>query len=117
MNSLKTKIQGCMSSKYFLGGKKLREVSKNEAKDALPKSKISSKQKMVVVMLSLADFLSFCAMSIMAPFYPKEATERGMSETVSGLVFGIYGLTMFLTSPVVGKIVSLNSILRCTKLK
>lgn len=45
-------------------------------------------------------------MSIMAPFYPKEAASKGMSETTAGFVFSFYALIMFLFSPVFGKIVS-----------
>lgn len=56
--------------------------------------------------MALVDFMSFCAMSIMAPFFPQEADKKGMSETVSGFVFSFYALVMFLSSPVFGKIVS-----------
>jgi MFS family permease len=46
-------------------------------------------------------------MSIMAPFFPREAAEKGLSETLSGFVFSFYALVMFLTSPIFGKIVSI----------
>lgn len=45
-------------------------------------------------------------MSIMAPFFPKEASEKGLSDVLSGFVFSFYALIMFLTSPIFGKIVS-----------
>lgn len=63
-------------------------------------------QKMTLASLALVDFISFCSMSIMAPFFPKEASEKQMSNTLSGLVFSFYALVMFITSPVFGKIVS-----------
>lgn len=63
-------------------------------------------QKMTLASLALVDFISFCSMSIMAPFFPKEASEKDMSNTLSGFVFSFYALVMFLTSPVFGKIVS-----------
>lgn len=44
-------------------------------------------------------------MSIMAPFFPREATEKGLSDTTTGFVFSFYALVMFLTSPIFGKIV------------
>lgn len=72
------------------------------------KKKITLRDKLAIMMLSWADFLCFCSMSVMAPFYPKEASARGMSESVSGFVFGFYGLLVLLASPVAGKIVSVN---------
>lgn len=45
-------------------------------------------------------------MSIMAPFFPREAAEKGLSDTLSGFIFSFYALVMFLTSPIFGKIVS-----------
>lgn len=62
-------------------------------------------QKVALVMLAAADFMSFCSMSIMAPFYPKEAASKGMSEAMSGFIFGYYALVVFLSSPLFGKIV------------
>lgn len=65
----------------------------------------SLNQKVSLVMLATADFMSFCSMSIMAPFYPKEAASKGMSESMSGFIFGYYALVVFLSSPIFGKIV------------
>lgn len=62
-------------------------------------------------MLAAADFMSFCSMSIMAPFYPQEATNKGMTESMAGFVFGYYALVVFLSSPVFGKIVNPPEIL------
>lgn len=62
-------------------------------------------QKISLVMLAAADFMSFCSMSIMAPFYPKEAASKGMTEAVSGFIFGYYALVIFISSPIFGKIV------------
>lgn len=61
---------------------------------------------MTLASLALVDFMSFCSMSIMAPFFPREAAEKGMSDTISGFVFSFYALVMFITSPIFGKIVS-----------
>ncbi|XP_008193647.1 MFS-type transporter SLC18B1 [Tribolium castaneum] len=62
------------------------------------------KQKLTLTSLALVDFISFCSMSIMAPFFPREAAEKGLSDTVSGFIFSFYALVMFLTSPIFGKI-------------
>ncbi|XP_067013880.2 MFS-type transporter SLC18B1 [Anabrus simplex] len=61
-------------------------------------------QKLALTSLCLVDFISFCSMSVMAPFFPKEASQKGMTDTVSGFVFSFYALIMFLSSPVFGKI-------------
>lgn len=61
---------------------------------------------MCFVMLASAEFMSFCSMSIMSPFFPAESAKKGVSESVSGLIFGVYALVIFLSSPVFGKVVS-----------
>ncbi|XP_059474514.1 MFS-type transporter SLC18B1-like [Neocloeon triangulifer] len=64
-------------------------------------------QKLVFASLALVDFVSFCSMSIMAPFFPKEASAKGVNATVSGLVFSFYAFVMFISSPIFGKILPL----------
>ncbi|XP_017781207.1 PREDICTED: MFS-type transporter SLC18B1-like isoform X2 [Nicrophorus vespilloides] len=66
--------------------------------------KFSREQKLTLASLALVDFMSFCSMSIMAPFFPREAAEKGLSDTLSGFVFSFYALVMFLTSPIFGKL-------------
>ncbi|KAF7287172.1 hypothetical protein GWI33_002541 [Rhynchophorus ferrugineus] len=61
-------------------------------------------QKLTLAMLALVDFFCFCSMSIMAPFFPKEAAEKGLSETTTGFIFSFYALVMFISSPIFGKI-------------
>ncbi|CAK1548418.1 unnamed protein product [Leptosia nina] len=60
-------------------------------------------QRLTLFSLALVDFMSFCSMSIMAPFFPKEATVKGLSNTMCGMVFSFYAVIMFLTSPFFGK--------------
>lgn len=71
------------------------------------RTKFSHRQKLTLVSLSLVDFMSFCSMSIMAPFFPREAADKGLSNTTSGAIFSFYALVMFLSSPVFGKLVPL----------
>ncbi|KAI5743353.1 hypothetical protein M8J77_017202 [Diaphorina citri] len=59
-----------------------------------------------LVALGMVDFVGFCSMSIMAPFFPKEAALKDMSVSYAGFVFSFYALVMFLSAPVFGKIVS-----------
>lgn len=67
---------------------------------------LSSRQRLTLASLALVDFMSFCSMSVMAPFFPREAAAKGLSETMCGIVFSFYAVVMFLTSPLFGKFVS-----------
>ncbi|CAK1599987.1 unnamed protein product [Parnassius mnemosyne] len=64
---------------------------------------LSRHQRLTLASLALVDFMSFCSMSIMAPFFPREANEKGLSDTMCGMVFSFYAIVMFLTSPLFGK--------------
>jgi hypothetical protein len=44
----------------------------------------------------------YLATGVLAAFYPKEAMQRGMSQTELGYVFAIYPLTWFLSAPLWG---------------
>ncbi|XP_060518537.1 MFS-type transporter SLC18B1-like [Cylas formicarius] len=67
------------------------------------KTKFTFKQKLTLILLAAADFICFCSMSIMAPFYPVEVAQKGFSESMAGFVFGFYALVVFLSSPLFGK--------------
>lgn len=49
-------------------------------------------------------FTSYLLMAILAPFFPSEASRKGMTQTISGLTFSIYALVIMLSSPIFGKI-------------
>ena len=68
--------------------------------------KYTKKQKISLLVLAMSEFFGYCSYSIIAPFYPKEAEAKGMSETTIGLVFSFYALVVFLMSPIFGKLVS-----------
>ena len=40
--------------------------------------------------------------SIIAPFYPLEAAKKGVTESISGLVFSIHAFTVMVASPLIG---------------
>ena len=40
--------------------------------------------------------------SMQAPFYPGEAEKKGCAPSEYGLVFGIFELTVFIVSPIIG---------------
>ncbi|KDR14079.1 MFS-type transporter SLC18B1-like [Zootermopsis nevadensis] len=61
------------------------------------------------VVLSVIGSVHFgCAIciSLQAPFYPAEAERKGVSASEYGLVFGIFELVSFLSSPILGKYLS-----------
>ncbi|CAH0406057.1 unnamed protein product [Chilo suppressalis] len=64
---------------------------------------LSRRQRLTLASLALVDFMSFCSMSIMAPFFPREASLKGLSDTMCGIVFSFYAVVMFITSPFFGK--------------
>ena len=57
---------------------------------------------MFAVLLT-ANFTMAACSSILAPFYPKVAEEKGVTASQYGFVFGIHRLIMFLFSPFCGK--------------
>ncbi len=54
-------------------------------------------------MFAVADFCSAICVSLQAPFYPQEAEKKGATATEYGLVFGVFELTVFIVSPILGK--------------
>lgn len=70
-------------------------------------SALSSRQILSISMLSLANLCSTIAFSCIAPFYPAEAKLKNLSETQTGIVFGIFEFTMFIISPIFGKYIIL----------
>ncbi|KAJ9595194.1 hypothetical protein L9F63_013503, partial [Diploptera punctata] len=99
-------LPACQLNKYSseLRCKRERLLRTQPHPEPGPVRHFSRTQKLTLTSLALVDFISFCSMSIMAPFFPKEAFQKGMSETVSGLVFSFYALVMFVSSPLFGKI-------------
>ncbi|GLV39155.1 hypothetical protein CBL_06206 [Carabus blaptoides fortunei] len=86
------------------GGEDNNQLSTDNTEKS-EKKKFTLKQKLALISLALVDFMCYCSMSIMAPFFPREASIKGMSDTVSGFVFSFYALIMFVSSPVFGKII------------
>ncbi|VDM53899.1 unnamed protein product [Angiostrongylus costaricensis] len=70
-------------------------------------SSLSSKEWITMVMLALANLCSTVAFSCIAPFYPDEAKKKGMTESQTGIVFGVFELVMFVMAPIFGKYVCL----------
>ncbi|CAG7829177.1 unnamed protein product, partial [Allacma fusca] len=63
----------------------------------------SRRQVLTLLVFSLADFFSAIIISLQAPFFPQEAEQKGATATEFGLVFGVFELVVFITSPIYGK--------------
>ena len=59
----------------------------------------------VIAILALDNMLSTVTSSCIAPFFPMEASHKGMNTTQIGLAIGLYQLVIFLASPIIGKFV------------
>ncbi|GFQ75677.1 MFS-type transporter SLC18B1 [Trichonephila clavata] len=77
----------------------------SSVEEMLPKkSRFTREKKKIAFCLCLVDFTAYLSMSIIAPFFPREAAMKGMREAVSGFVFSIYALVIVISSPILGKI-------------
>ena len=61
---------------------------------------------LVVISLSALNICWGLVASIQAPFFPIEAASKGAAATQFGAVFGIIHLAIFITSPLMGKMVA-----------
>ncbi|XP_013774744.1 MFS-type transporter SLC18B1-like isoform X2 [Limulus polyphemus] len=98
------------------------DISKNRAKTMAPENsfgasnkskdvknatnKITIRQWQILLLLSVSNLVIAACISLQAPFFPREAEEKGASPTIYGFVFGVYELGVFISSPIYGKIIS-----------
>ncbi|MCL4158758.1 UNVERIFIED_CONTAM: hypothetical protein GTU68_050739 [Idotea baltica] len=66
-------------------------------------SKFSKRQYSTLIAFCVAQFCNGLCISIQAPFYPKEAEDKGAVPSQYGFVFGVYELVVFIFSPIYGK--------------
>ena len=99
-NELPKKVNGCtcgvQSCDYCIRQGR-HGISNNNGWRRFNKRKI-----ICLIVLSSANFFVAVTYSLLAPFYPEEAQSKGATATEFGLVFGIFELVAFLTSPVFG---------------
>jgi MFS family permease len=62
----------------------------------------SSRQKRLIIGIGSLDFFTFCCLSMIGPFFPAEASKKGMSTAASGFVFSLYSIIVVIFSPVFG---------------
>lgn len=69
------------------------------------KVKYTPQQWITLITLAVANFCAGACVSLQAPFFPSEAELKGATPTEYGFIFGIFQLTIFITAPLMGKIV------------
>ncbi|XP_034846570.1 MFS-type transporter SLC18B1 isoform X4 [Mirounga leonina] len=69
---------------------------------------LSKEQLFVLISAASINLGSMMCYSILGPFFPKEAKKKGVSNTVTGMIFGCYALFDLLASLVFGKYGSLE---------
>lgn len=69
------------------------------------KKRYTARQLLVIFTYIYGNFFLAACVSLQAPFFPKEAEQKGASPTEYGLVFGVYELAIIFVSPIVGKLV------------
>ena len=66
-----------------------------------------AKELLILLMLLSIQFLALCSDTIIYPFFPAVAYNRGVSNTQIGVVFASYDFARFIASPIFGTLVSL----------
>ena len=77
-----------------------------QSENGLEFSKISTPQKYTLVLFCAADFAAGLAMSLPAPFFPREAILKGSSLTMTGLVLGSFTMAVLVGSAVIGTLLT-----------
>ncbi|XP_078683074.1 MFS-type transporter SLC18B1-like [Branchiostoma floridae x Branchiostoma belcheri] len=60
-------------------------------------------QIVTFVCIALNNFIAYCSYSIVTPFFPGEALQRGASQTTVGFIIGIYAIVGLIFGPFFGK--------------
>ena len=66
----------------------------------------TARQRGMLATILFLLFVSLCADTMLFPFFPKIAVEKGLSSIQIGAVFSSYELARFVFSPVFGSLVS-----------
>jgi len=88
---------------------KMSDCENNENNDCLlDKKKASNKiiRILSLIILAFSEFLGGCTLSILAPFYSKEAEDHGLSVADSGSVFASVFVLQIIFVPIFGKLLS-----------
>ncbi|CAH1797978.1 unnamed protein product [Owenia fusiformis] len=79
------------------------EDSSNSDTSSSESNPMTTEQKFTLVSLSISYAFSSAFYSMLGPIYPQEAKRKGVSQLMTGLIFGVHALVVFATSPFFGK--------------
>ncbi|XP_052252223.1 MFS-type transporter SLC18B1-like [Dreissena polymorpha] len=69
-------------------------------------SSVDRRRKFILVSMAFVNFCAVCSFSILAPFFPIEAGRKGASQTIVGMIFGVFELVIVISSPIFGNYIS-----------
>ncbi|CAL4245577.1 unnamed protein product, partial [Meganyctiphanes norvegica] len=72
-------------------------------REFLDMGKITRRQRKTLAVLYTCNICVLSSVALMPPFFPEPDKNKGISATKTGLLFGIFRLTMALASPIYGK--------------
>ncbi|XP_065334517.1 MFS-type transporter SLC18B1-like [Cloeon dipterum] len=78
--------------------------------------RFTRQQWATIFIIGSVHFGSSICISLQAPFYPQEAESKGGTATEYGLVFGVFELVAFLSSPIFGKYLAVTGAKRTLNL-
>ena len=78
-------------------------AAKKSLHGSTKRPKLNYRQVFTLIVLATLAFASQCSMSIIAPYFPLESSKKGVSESISGLVFSVHAFTVMVCSPLIGK--------------
>ncbi|XP_063959543.1 MFS-type transporter SLC18B1-like isoform X2 [Lytechinus pictus] len=80
-----------------------RSKSVSEEEDSKESSKLTKTQVLAFFSLAISIFLDQVSFSVLAPFFPREAKDKGVSGLQIGFIFGAFALVNVIFSPIFGK--------------
>lgn len=92
------------SSEY--GKDTISNVNDEEKNEDFSFSKIPRQKKILLASMATVNFFSVTCFSLLAPFFPAEAERKGVSQTVVGLIFGVFEFVIFMSSPFFGNFIT-----------
>lgn len=82
------------------------QSAENVKEEQFSFSKTTSRERWLLVSMALMNFFASTCFSLLAPFYPAEAAKKGVSTTVTGFIFGVFELVIFLSAPIFGNYIT-----------
>ena len=80
------------------------DTGSTSSSEVIPETKAYTRKNVLsLLVLGFSIFLAGCTISLLAPFYTKEAEDHGLSVTSSGTVFASAFVLQIVSTPIFGK--------------